>query len=267
MIHKDIRDAKGVRVAVLRIEHGKANAIDVDFFDSLTDELDEIEPSDVDAVVLTGTGKNFSAGVQLFAVVEGGSDYLRDFLPVLSSGLRRLFTFSKPVVAAVNGHAIAGGCILALAADRRLCVDQGAKLGVTELAVGVPFPSAPLEVLRHHLPPHAAQDLVLTARLVGPDEARSLGLVDELSPADELLERAVSAAARMSRIPSGAFALNKRQLRREALDAMDHGAETMDEEVHRIWADPETLDGIRRFMEATVAARSKSARSKGARAK
>ena len=266
MIHRDIRDAKGVRVAVLRIEHGKANAIDVDFFDTLTDELDEIETSDVDAVVLTGTGKNFSAGVQLFAVVEGGAEYLSAFLPVLSSGLRRLFTFSKPVVAAVNGHAIAGGCILALAADRRICVDQGAKLGVTELAVGVPFPSAPLEVLRHHLAPHTAQDLVLTARLVSPDEARSLGLVDELSPADDLLDRSVSAAARMGRIPSGAFALNKRQLRRDALDAMDRGAETMDEEVHRIWADPTTLDGIRQFMEAT-AARSKGRSSTGGSAK
>lgn len=256
MIHRDLRDVDGVRVAVLRIEHGKANAIDVDFFDALTEELDDLEPSDAEAVVLTGSGRNFSAGVQLFAVVEGGADYLVNFLPVLSSGLRRLFTFSKPVVAAVNGHAIAGGCILALAADRRICVDQGAKLGVTELTVGVPFPSAPLEVLRHHLALHVVQDLVLTARLVDPPEALALGLVDRLAPAEELLERAVKAAAQMGRIPSGAFALSKRQLRRAALDAMDHGAETFDEEVHRIWADPETLDGIRRFMEATVKARS-----------
>ena len=253
MIHTDLHEAKGIRVAVLRIEHGKANAIDVEFFDSLTRELDHLEASAVDAVVLTGTGKNFSAGVQLFAVAEGGSDYLREFLPVLSSGLRRLFTFSKPVVAAVNGHAIAGGCILALAADRRICIDDGAKIGVTELAVGVPFPSAPLEVLRHHLPPYAVQDLILSARLVGPTEALRLGLVDQLSPADELVDRAVAAAAQMGRIPPAAFALSKRQLRRDALDAMDHGAETTDEDVHRIWADPQTLEGIRQFMAATMA--------------
>lgn len=255
MIHRDFRDVDGVRVAVLRIEHGKANAIDIDFFDTLTEELDDLEPSDAQAVVLTGTGTNFSAGVQLFAVVEGGADYLRDFLPALSSGLRRLFTFSKPVVAAVNGHAIAGGCILALAADRRICVDAGAKLGVTELAVGVPFPSAPLEVLRHHLPPHAAQELVLTARLMTPSGALELGLVDELCPAHELLERSVRAAASLGRIPADAFALNKRQLRRAALEAMDRGAESTDEEVRRIWAEPATLDGIRRFMEATVGPR------------
>lgn len=255
MIHTDLRDVNGVQVAVVRIEHGKANAIDVDFFDALTEELDQLEPSDARAIVVTGSGRNFSAGVQLFAVAEGGSAFLENFLPVLSSGLRRLFTFSKPVVAAVNGHAIAGGCILALATDRRVCVDAGAKLGVTELMVGVPFPSAPLEVLRHHLSPHVVQDLVLTARLVDPDEALRLGLVDELCPADELLERSVKTAAKLGRIPSGAFALSKRQLRRDALDAMDRGAETMDEEVHRIWADPETIEGIRAFMAATVGKR------------
>ena len=252
MIHEDIRDVKGVRVAVLRIEHGKANAIDADFFHTLTAKLDELEPTDIDAVVLTGTGGNFSAGVQLFAVIEGGSTYLAEFLPVLTSGLRRMYTFSKPVVAAVNGHAIAGGCILALAADRRLCVDTGAKIGVTELMVGVPFPSAPLEVLRHHVAPHTAQDLVLTARLVEPAEAHRIGLVDELCTADELLERSVKAAARIGRIPSASFALTKRQLRRDALDAMDRGAASFDDAVHKIWAEPDILDGIRKFMEATV---------------
>jgi enoyl-CoA hydratase len=252
MIHKDIQDHQGTRVAVLRIEHGKANAIDSDLFDVLTDELDLLEPSDVDAVVLTGTGRNFSAGVQLFAVIEGGSDYLSGFLPSLRDGLRRLFTFSKPVVAAVNGHAIAGGCILALAADRRVCVDAGAKLGVTELMVGVPFPSAPMEVLRHHLPSHVVQDLVLTTRLVDPTEALRIGLVDELCPECDLLERAIETAVRMGRIPAGAFSLTKRQLRAKAIEAMDHGAETIDDEIHRIWADPATLDGIRSFMAATV---------------
>lgn len=255
MIHRSIQEHDGIGVAVLRLEHGKANAIDTDFFDALTEELDELEPSDIDAVVLTGSGRNFSAGVQLFAVIEGGSDYLRKFLPALSGGLRRLFTFSKPVVAAINGHAIAGGCILALAADRRLCVDSGAKLGVTELKVGVPFPSAPLEVLRHQLPRNVVHDLVLTARLVDPTEALRLGLVDELCPAETLLERSVAAAQALGRIPAGAFSLTKRQLRRDAVEAMDHGIETIDPEIDHVWSDPETLEGIRRFMAATVGER------------
>ncbi|MDA8020790.1 MAG: enoyl-CoA hydratase/isomerase family protein [Thermoanaerobaculia bacterium] len=255
MIHHDIHDVQGVRVAVLRVAHGKANAIDVEFFESLIAALNEVESSDVQAVVLTGSGRNFSAGVQLFAVIEGGHSYLQEFLPVLSEGLRRLFTFPRPVIAAINGHAIAGGCILALAADRRICVSEGAKLGVTELMVGVPFPSAPLEVVRHHLPLHVAQDLILTARLVAPDEALKLGLVDELRSAEELLERAVGTAAKMGQIPSRTFAVSKRQLRGDALAAMDRGAETYDEEVREIWAAPQTLDGIRRFMDATVRGR------------
>lgn len=235
-------------IAILRMEHGKANAIDTDLFDALNDQLDQLETSDVSAVVLTGTGSSFSAGVDLFQVVDGGADYLASFLPALSKGLRRLFTLPKPVVAAVNGHAIAGGCLLAVACDYRVMARGRGKIGVTELLVGVPFPAVAMEVLRYQLSDAVAQKWVYSGALVGPDEAQDIGWVDELADAEQVLDRAIAQAVRWGKIPGQAFAMTKLQLRQEAADRMERQSVRLDEEIARIWSEEETLQGIRDFM-------------------
>src|SRR5215208_1364421 len=107
------------RVAVMTLAHGKANALDSELCTDIVGRFEELKPSTAQAVVLTGTAKIFSAGVDLKRAVEGGAAYLRDFLPVLSRAFATVFFYPKPVVAAVNGHAIAGGCVLACAAGFR----------------------------------------------------------------------------------------------------------------------------------------------------
>ena len=136
-------------VTVLRMAHGKANALDLEFCEALTAQLDACERSpSTRALVMTGSGAMFSAGVDLLRVVDGGADYIRVFLPAMNRMFEKLFAFPKPVVAAVNGHAIAGGCILACAADWRLMSGQPGRIGIPELLVGVPFPVVPLEIMR-----------------------------------------------------------------------------------------------------------------------
>src|SRR5450759_3929181 len=100
-------------VAILRMAHGKANAMDLELCQTLTARLDECRRSAARALVVTGDGRMFSAGVDLPRVVAGGAAYVRVFLPAVSHAFEALFSFPKPVVAAVNGHAIAGGCIMA----------------------------------------------------------------------------------------------------------------------------------------------------------
>src|SRR5690349_10375897 len=109
-------------VLTLRLAHGKANALDVELLDALLGELEGMA-DDVRALILTGTGSIFSAGVDLFRLTRDGADYVGRFLPLLSRLVRTLFTFPRPVVAAVNGHAIAGGCVLVLACDVRLMAE------------------------------------------------------------------------------------------------------------------------------------------------
>src|ERR1700728_4888718 len=123
-------------VAVLRLDHGKVHALDDVLLGDLVAGLDTVERSDARALVLTAAGRVFSAGVDLQRVLDGGAEYLETMMPALIAAFVRLFSYPLPVVAAVNGPAIAGGCILACAADRRILI-EGGRIGASELLVGV----------------------------------------------------------------------------------------------------------------------------------
>ncbi len=237
-------------VAVLRMAHGKANALDLELLQALAARLDEIEGL-ARAVVLTGSGSIFSAGVDLFRLLDGGDSYLERFLPTLTGALMRLFTFPRPVVAAINGHAVAGGCILALACDHRLLADGPGRVGVPEQLVGVPFPALPLEIVRSALPAHCAQEAIATGRTYPAAEAFQRGFADELVPPDRLLDRACEVAAQLGAIPAATFSLTKRQLRRPALRRVQDLAD-LQHEVAEIWTSEETQKTIRDYLARTV---------------
>jgi enoyl-CoA hydratase len=166
-------------VAVVRLAHGKVNALDLELLDRITATFTDLDAGRATAIVLTGTGRAFSAGVDLWRIVEGGDDYVRAFLPALDAAFRAVFTCGKPVVAGLNGHAIAGGAILAAACDHRIMA--GGTIGVTELLVGVPFPPTALEILRHAYGERAARRAVLTGATHPPAEALAAGYVDEVT--------------------------------------------------------------------------------------
>ena len=95
-------------VVLLRMCHGKANALDLEFLQEISRTFEELAASDVGAVVLSGTGGIFSAGVDLKRLAAGGVEYTRDFIPALTDAFTKMFFFPRPLVAACNGHAIAG---------------------------------------------------------------------------------------------------------------------------------------------------------------
>jgi len=109
------KDADGIRT--LKLAHGKVSAMDIELGEALLREMDDARDASVKAVILTGSGSSFSAGVDLFRVLKDGPEYGRRFLPVLDHFLRAALTLPKPMIAAINGHAIAGGCILACSAQ------------------------------------------------------------------------------------------------------------------------------------------------------
>jgi enoyl-CoA hydratase len=181
-------------IAVVAIAHGKANALDIELCEALVKCFEELRASDVEAVVITGQGRMFSAGVDLVRVSSGGADYVRKLLPVLNRAFDAVFFLPKPVVAAVNGHAIAGGCVLTCCADRRLMARGGGRIGVTELLVGVPFPALAFEIVRAAVPARHLAEFTLGGATYEADEALSRGWVDEIMEADALMAKAMAAA-------------------------------------------------------------------------
>jgi len=239
-------------VALLTIKHGKANAMDLEFCDALNARLEECRRPSIRAVVIAGEGRIFSAGVDLPRVLAGGAEYLRVFLPALSETFETLFGFEKPVVAGVNGHAIAGGCVLACAADRRVMARQAVRIGIPELLVGIAFPTVALEIMRFAVAPSRFPALVYGGVTVPPDEAVALGLVDEVVEPEAVLDRAVDAARALAERPAGAFALTKRQIREPALARIRSIGPRIDPEVQAIWESPATLAAIEQYVARTL---------------
>lgn len=239
-------------IVTLRLAHGKASALDIELMEGLAREMAETALSDARAVILTGTGSIFSAGVDLFRLTQAGDEYIERFVPALSRLVLDLFAFPKPLVAAVNGHAIAGGCIFTLAADYRLMAAGSARIGMPELLVGVPFPASVLEVVRFAVPPQHIQSLIYTARTVKPDEALQFGLIDEVVDGDSLLARAAEMAAHLANLPSEAFQLAKRQLRDRTIGRAKHYANEFDATMTGLWKSPATHARIREYLAKTV---------------
>ena len=245
-----IREDSG-DVAVLRLAHKKVSALDAEFCEALVVEIAGIAASPSTALVVTGTGSAFSAGVDLFKVLDGGAAYLERFLPAMEAFLQTLLTFPKPAVAAVNGHAIAGGCIIAAACDHRVMADGTGRIGVPELVVGVPFPSLPLEIVGARVPASVLRQLVLTGRIVRAGDAREMGLVDEVVELDTLVPRACEVAAQLARIPAASFALTKRGFTDPLLDRV-RAASDRDAEVSAAWGSPAVHTRIRSYIEQTI---------------
>jgi enoyl-CoA hydratase/carnithine racemase len=223
-------------VRVLTLSSGRVNAIDVDFANELTGAIGELARSGADPLVITGAGRVFSAGVDLNPVLEGGANYADRLIPALSEMIVALFCYPGPTVAAINGAAIAGGCVLACTCDRRL-ISPSVQIGATEVRVGAPFPVAALEVMRH-VCADRTEEVVLGGQLYQDDEAIALGLVHSVV-ADDLIEAAVAEASDLAEIAADVYRQTKNQLRAPTLARISNGG-GIDREVRRLWGAEET---------------------------
>jgi enoyl-CoA hydratase len=246
MIDLQINDG----IAVITIKHGKANALDVELCDGVVKCFNDLRSSAARAVVVTGRGRIFSAGVDLLQVSAGGADYVRKLLPALHRLYDAVFFHPKPVVAAINGHAIAGGCVLACCADRRIMGRAGGRIGVTELLVGVPFPALAFKAVRFAVPRRYLSEFTFGGATYDVDAALERGWVDEVAEADALMERAIAAARKLARLSPAAFAQTKRQLRQDVADRVERSGAMTDQIVTEIWT--EALGYIHDYVARTL---------------
>jgi enoyl-CoA hydratase len=239
-------------VAIFKMTHGKANALDLEFCEAIAGRLEEIRRSSARALVIVGQGRIFSAGVDLVRLLDGGPDYVRAFLPVLSKAFEALFFFPKPLIAAINGHAIAGGCVLACTADRRIMARGAGRLGVPELLVGVPFPFIALETMRFGTAPQHFQEIMYGGSTFPPEDAMSRGLVDEIVEPLDLMSRAVALAESLSALVPDAFALTKRLIRQPVLKRLQEDGPAIHPLIQNAWTSPEAFTTMRSYVSRTL---------------
>jgi enoyl-CoA hydratase len=238
-------------VTLVQFDHGRVSALDVEFLIAIRGELAALADTGT-ALVVTGTGSAFSAGVDLVRLLEGGPDYVAKFIPALVGAFDDLFAYERPVVAAVNGHAIAGGCVFVCCADHRIMADGKGRIGVPEQLVGVPFPAIALAAVRCGVGDVGVADLVNSGGTHLPAEALRRGLVDEVVPEAEVLDRAIAKAEQLARIPPTTFAHTKRSLRDRFWTEVETTGRQRDAEMLEAWKSPEVLSAVAAYVQKTL---------------
>lgn len=242
------------QLCTIHIERPRKNAIDLAFIEAAMGALDAASVPEVGAVVLTAPGTTFCSGLDLIGTLELDRSAMRAFVDAFERFFTALFSFDKPVVAAINGHAIAGGCILAMASDVRVMADGRGRIGINEVAVGIPFPAAAFEIARFTLRPDAFADAFLEGRRMTPAEALAHGLLHEVCTPEDLLTVAAERAERLAAAPPAAFAAIKRDLRADALARIAKGHVERRERFLDAWFSDEGTER-RRAIVASVTAR------------
>jgi enoyl-CoA hydratase len=206
-------------IAVVTLAKPPMNALDAVFLEEIASLFEGLAADrTVRAAVIAADGPAFSAGLDLKTTPSLDRPGQRRLVDALNDSFGTLYGWPKPLIAAINGHAIAGGLILALCADWRLASDVPLQISLAEVRVGVTYPVAPLAIARAELAPAAARRLILLGETVGAAAAEALAIVDERVPPETLLARAIAEAERHANLPPQAFAITKRELRAAELE-------------------------------------------------
>jgi enoyl-CoA hydratase len=218
-------------VTIVALKRPPANAMNIEFLEEIAAIFGRLgQDSSVRSVVLTGHGKSFCAGVDLKAVPHYSEADQRQMLTALNRAFLAVYGFPAPVVGAINGHAIAGGLVLALCCDWRLVVNTPILAGLTEVRVGVGYPVSAIEIVRQELRPEVVRKLVLFAQNISGTAALEAGLFDEMIDPENLMQKAIAQAAEFAALPAAVFAKTKQQLRGEVsgmIEAAINGAEPL----------------------------------------
>ncbi|MEX2627912.1 MAG: crotonase/enoyl-CoA hydratase family protein [Ilumatobacteraceae bacterium] len=220
--HPALRTERRDGVAVWHLDDGKANALSADLIAALRAELAAAESDpDIGAVVIHGREGRFCGGFDLEVMRGGDTAAISGLVADGGDLVRALYGAGVPVVAACTGHALAAGALLLLGCDVRVGADIDAKVGLNEVAIGMVLPGWAVTIAVERLSRRHLQRAVADARLTPPREAPEVGFLDEVVPAEALLETAVERAAELAgSLDPNAYARTVAALRGPVLDRM-----------------------------------------------
>ncbi|MGH3471878.1 MAG: enoyl-CoA hydratase/isomerase family protein [Nocardioidaceae bacterium] len=236
-------------VGTIRIDRPPMNALDHDAQEGIRSAaISAAERDDVRAVVVYGGEKVFAAG----ADIKEMADLAYTAMVLRSGPLQSAFTqvarIPKPVVAAVTGYALGGGCELALCADIRIAADN-AKLGQPEILLGIIPGAGGTQRLSRLVGPSRAKELVFTGRFVAAEEALRIGLVDQVVPADEVYNTALEWAGRFASGPAYALRAAKEAIDRGLEADLETGLQIERQQFAGLFATEDRRTGMQSFIE------------------
>lgn len=238
-----IRTKKEDHILHVLLDRGKSNAMDLKLVNELIDTLEEAgqDPS-VEGVVLSGKEGFFSSGLDLITLFAYNEEEMREFWSRFMILLQQFVSFSKPTVAAITGHSPAGGCVMALCCDYRLMAQGDYIVGLNEVPVGIVVPESIFTLYSFWLGKGAAYRNLLEGRLFKPEEALSVGLVDEVVPFDRIQSAAIRRLKTVMQFEKNAWRTTKLNLRTEVIRAMEKDQRTAVEQVLDQWWKPSTRE-------------------------
>ena len=224
----------------LRLNRPPANALTSELLSRLGEEVSSAPAQGARALVLSGAAGMFSAGLDIPALLQLSRDQIADLWMKLYKALGALACSSIPVCAAVTGHAPAGGTVLAIYCDWRIAAQGAFKIGLSEVQVGLPLPPIILQCLRRLVGAHQAERLAVRGLLMESEEARRIGLVDEVVPPENVVPRAIQWCGEMVAIPPNAMAYTRQQARADLRAIFERDLNPEIEEMDEAWWQPET---------------------------
>ncbi|WP_417518147.1 crotonase/enoyl-CoA hydratase family protein [Minwuia sp.] len=207
-------------IALVTMDDGKANAVSEALLDALEPVLDEAEQK-ADAVILAGRPGKFCAGFDLKSLQGGDAEAAQRLIRRGGQMVHRLFSYPKPLVAAATGHGMALGALWLLACDSRIGARGAYKFGLNETAIGMVLPTFGLELARMRIPVSLHTEAVIQARIYDPAGAIAAGYLDQVVDEVAVMDVAMEAARELAKLPGGAYAQTKLNIRKPALDVIE----------------------------------------------
>ena len=209
------------QIQIIELNRPKVNAIDDNLIRSLNVELDKIERNDsIKGLILTGQSGVFSAGLDIVSLYNKDKEYMENFWLMFSSLLLRIYRYPKLIFSAISGHSPAGGTVISIMTDYRVMSKGNYVIGLNEVAVGLSMPIGIGRVFQSLLGERAAEKMTLTGKLVNPEEAESIGLIDEVVESNNLLNHSIETMNKWLKLPFNKQIQSKLSLRKEVIDLM-----------------------------------------------
>lgn len=244
---------------ILKLDHGPVreiklnrppvNALSTELIVNLRQAIEKAPQDGARAIVISGAPGRFSAGLDLPLLIGFDREHIKLLWQELYSLLRTIATSPVPTVAAITGHAPAGGTVLTLFCDWRVMAEGDFKIGLNEVRVGIPVPPVLLAGLRQLVGQHRAEHLAVSGALVSPAQALEMGLIDELAPAEQVIDRSIEWCQRLLALPANAMTKTRDEMRKDLASLF---ASDLDPELDSVlagWWHPEAQNTLRAIAE------------------